>query len=219
VVRFRNDIHIIQRNLLITKALGCPNQGIHTQLEITTSAQQETHQFKKKHKLTQPYICINQGTGRTNKFWNVKAWAQVADRLVERYEARIVLTGSNDDIPKNQEIIAAMKHKPIIAAGKLTLAGTAALIKDALLFLSTDTGPLHIAKAVGTPLIGLFGPINPKQWGYNDKVSICFGNYTTCICKDLPDCIRKTDRYLCMQRISVNDVLSKTDILWKRLNQ
>jgi predicted lipopolysaccharide heptosyltransferase III len=98
------------------------------------------------------------------KQWALDRFATVARALMEQYQAKIVLIGGPDDSALVQRIAAQLPVEPVITAGKLTLKQTAALIEASTLFIGNDSAPLHMAAAVGTAAIGIFGPSNIEQF-------------------------------------------------------
>jgi heptosyltransferase-3 len=98
------------------------------------------------------------------KQWALDRFAAVARYLMEHYRAKIVLIGGPDDASLVQAIAAQLPAEPVITAGKLTLKQTAALIEASTLFIGNDSAPLHMAAAVGTAAIGIFGPSNIEQF-------------------------------------------------------
>lgn len=101
------------------------------------------------------------------KCWRDEGMAQVIDAIQGTGRARVVLTGGVE--PKELEKIASIRRHcrtvPIDLAGKITLKQLAALSQKALLFIGVDTAPMHIAAAVKTPVIALFGPSGEFNWG------------------------------------------------------
>ena len=159
--------HIIEQNLDVVRLVGA-DADARLELFFSKKDEEKINAVVKEEK-SKKLICINPGTGRKNKFWLNERWAALADILIGKYKASITFTGSKDE----KELIAAiqkkMKHPSRDLTGKLALLELAALIKKCDLFLGPDTGPLHIARAVGTNLIGLFGPVDPNVWGYMEK--------------------------------------------------
>ena len=104
-------------------------------------------------------------------YWFFKCWApeknaSVIDFLWERFRLPVVVTGSNvpDETEFVHKIVAAV-HAPVTdLSGKLDLKQLAALIRRAVLFFGVDTAPMHIAAAVGTPVVALFGPSLDREW-------------------------------------------------------
>jgi ADP-heptose:LPS heptosyltransferase len=98
------------------------------------------------------------------KQWAPDRFAAVARFLEEQMQAHVVLIGGPDDVAIGQAIAAELPAPPLLLAGKLTLKQTAAVIEASTLFLGNDSAPLHMAAAVGTAAIGIFGPSNITQF-------------------------------------------------------
>lgn len=106
-------------------------------------------------------VGINPGGDWKCKRWNPEYFAAVADRLAEMFDARIILLGGLGEEAVAQSIQNAMKSKVTNLAGKLDLNELVYIISRFDLFLTNDSGPMHMAAATGTPLVALFGPGNP----------------------------------------------------------
>jgi ADP-heptose:LPS heptosyltransferase len=92
------------------------------------------------------------------KRWAPERFARVANELIKRYDARVFLIGGAADIPMSRETAARIDGPVRLLAGKTSLKVTGALIEASSLFIGNDSSPLHIAAAVGTPGIGIYGP-------------------------------------------------------------
>lgn len=111
-------------------------------------------------------IAINPGGNWLPKRWPKEYWAESADRLICEFKARVIITGSRQDLYLAQRIKESMKEEPLMASGVFNVKQLAALCKRVDLFISADTGPLHIANAVGAKkIIALFGPTSPEITG------------------------------------------------------
>jgi ADP-heptose:LPS heptosyltransferase len=88
----------------------------------------------------------------------------VADALAEA-GARVVLTGGPDDPSGPEAIAAAMRQQPLMLAGRTSLGQLGALAERSLLAIGTDNGPLHLAAALGTPTVRLYGPTDEAVFG------------------------------------------------------
>jgi heptosyltransferase-3 len=101
------------------------------------------------------------------KCWRDEAMAKVIDALEESGQARAVLTSGRGEkeLEKIESILKACRTRPVNLAGRVTLKQLAALSRRSRLFLGVDTAPMHIAAAVGTPVIALFGPSGEFNWG------------------------------------------------------
>jgi len=98
------------------------------------------------------------------KQWGAANFAEVATGLYQRLGARVILMGGKDDAPSAAEIASRTTAHIINATGQTTLGETAALIKKCTLFVGNDSSPLHIAAATGTPVVGIYGPTDPRSY-------------------------------------------------------
>lgn len=153
-------------------------------------------------------IGINPGGNWLPKRWPAGHWAELSDALIRDFGFKVIITGGGSDMPLVEEIKGLMKEKPILSAGALNIKQLAALCRRVDLFITADTGPLHIANAVGAKkIIALFGPTDPLVTGPfpADNVIILKkdpGCRIPCYeagCKDNK----------CMKAITVEDVLGK----------
>jgi len=116
-------------------------------------------------KASAPLVAIHPGAGAAVKQWPAGAWAQVADALAENHHAQILLTGASAERTLTRTISSAMAHPVFDAAGETTLGQLAALLTRCTLVMGSDSGPLHLAVAVGIPTIHLYGPVAPAKFG------------------------------------------------------
>jgi 3-deoxy-D-manno-octulosonic-acid transferase/heptosyltransferase-1 len=177
-------------------------------LAITEEEKKNVAALLRDHQLSLDTLLV---TVHTQARWVTKRWtprkiAELCDRLTEGYGAHIIFTGSKDDRTAIDEIVALMKHRAVNAAGKTTIKELAYLLKHAKLMITTDSG--HIAAAMGTPVVALFGPTAPWRTGpYSDKALIVSTHLTCSPCFK-----RKCDKgNTCMQEISVAAVLAAVD--------
>lgn len=112
-----------------------------------------------------PLVAIHPGAGAAVKQWPTAAWAQVADALAENHNAQILLTGASAERTLTRTIASTIVHPVFDAAGETTLGQLAALQERCALVIGSDSGPLHLAVAVGVPTIHLYGPVAPAKFG------------------------------------------------------
>ena len=113
-----------------------------------------------------PLIGVHVSGGRESKQWHLDRFAQVARTLAREHGATIVLTGSSGDRRLVDTVRVQLNDVPVIdAAGQLNLPELAALLSRLDLLVTGDTGPMHLASAVDTPLVALFGPADPARYG------------------------------------------------------
>ncbi len=94
--------------------------------------------------------------------WPVERYAALADRAIAELDAEVVLVGSAADRDTAQRIAAAMRRKPILLAGQTTVGELPGVLRSCSAFVGNDSGAMHVAAAVGLPVIGVFGPTNPQ---------------------------------------------------------
>jgi lipopolysaccharide heptosyltransferase II len=165
--------HEVEQNLALVEAVsGQKEQPIVPSdypLELPFNAQDQ--EFATRYLAEQGIgnddllVCIHPGAGAPVKLWRDEGWAQVADDLVAGYGAKVILTGSADEAPLVQAIAGRIASQPIVAAGETTLGQLAALMARCRLVLGVDSGPLHLAVAMGIPTVHLYGPVDSRTFG------------------------------------------------------
>ena len=98
------------------------------------------------------------------KQWGLERWATVASRLQRELGATILVTGSAADRALAERLGQELARKPVDLSGRLTLREALSVIANLDLFLSPDTGPMHMACAVDTPSVSVFGPSDPVRY-------------------------------------------------------
>jgi heptosyltransferase-2 len=135
--------------------------------EVFTSAVEEgaVAEFLATHQLgrARGLVAVSPGAAHFTKRWPVEHWTALVGQLVERSD--VVVLGGPGDREIAATIAAAGGRRAVSAAGEFTLAGTAALLKRVRVVAVGDTGVLHLATAVGTPVIGIYGP-TVEQFGF-----------------------------------------------------
>jgi lipopolysaccharide heptosyltransferase II len=99
------------------------------------------------------------------KRWPASYWSRFADAVYARAEARTVLTGAGGDEPIAQRVLAGASSPVVSLVGQTTVEGLVGLIARADLVASGDSGPLHLAVALGRPLVAVYGPTDPRVYG------------------------------------------------------
>jgi len=157
--------HEIYRNLGLAALLGCT--ALDPSLEFPLFDQDHAEAatlLRMLERPDRPWIGIHAGARPPARRWLAEYFAAVADELAHRFDAQILLTGSPLEELTVQAVASHMQTKPINLTGRTSLGGLAALISELDLFISNDTGPAHIACAVNTPSITLFGPADYARW-------------------------------------------------------
>ena len=145
-----------------------------------------------------PLIGLNPGSGSESRRWSKAGFAQVGDQLHQKWDAQIFITAGDAEGSLPQEVADLMSCSPIIVTGTTPMQ-LGAILQKCRLYISNDTGPMHMSTAVKTPTIALFGASNPRQWGPHWQ----------------PHTIIARER---MEEITVEDVLEAADLSLSRLD-
>jgi lipopolysaccharide heptosyltransferase II len=161
----------VYRNLGLAKLLGC--QDCDPRLEFQLCNQDRSEAARLLRRLpspNRPWIGLHAGARPPSRRWPAQYFASIADELTQRFDAQIILTGSANEKAIVQAVETQMKARPMNLAGETSLGGLAALISELDLFVCNDTGPAHIANALDTPSITIFGPADYRRWAPLDQV-------------------------------------------------
>lgn len=198
--------HAILRSLMMLDSAGIHSRNIVYRLPIHDSDRRQVTRLLVQEGIhhVRPLICINPVAKWTTKLWPNERFAQLADRLSERYRISPVFTGAPEDKETVQNILSLMRLPAVDLTGKTSLKTLAALYGTADVLISTDTGPMHLGAAVNTPVVALFGPTAPWRTGP-------MGNQHQVIRAGLPcsPCFkRQCPTCCCMNDIGVEQVLT-----------
>lgn len=114
---------------------------------------------------TAPVVALNPGATHAVNRWPAKRFAELADLITAASEVRVIIVGGPDDIALADEIVKVSGSKPLSLAGKTSLLQLGAVLEKCRMVVSGDTGPLHLATAVGTKVVALFGAADPDRTG------------------------------------------------------
>lgn len=165
--------HEVQRQLDLVAAVGCKTEEERLQIRVS-----EKDQLTAIHKLREtginlgkPWLVIHPGSTAPSRRYAPESYAEVSRRLSTENGLQVVFTGDQSEC-RLVESIQNMGGYSYSLAGKLTLGEMAALLQMAPLLISNNTGPVHIASAVGTPVVVLYALTNPQHtpWKVPSKV-------------------------------------------------
>ncbi len=151
-------------------------------------------------------VLLQPGARYSLKVWPHERFAQLADRLADRFACRILLGGDQREREVAEQVARKTRCAPLVVAGKFSLLQFAALVKRCALFVGNDGGAMHIAATVGTPVVALFGPTYPQRWGPRGELTQVIYKGLDCRACYHPTCLRGDDS--CMQQITVDEVFS-----------
>jgi lipopolysaccharide heptosyltransferase I len=149
--------HAIDRYLKVTAALGCGDSPVEFPFHVTDEDRRHVESLVPAD---QPYAVLIPGTNWLTKRWPADRFAMLVKPLRDRFGLATVTAGSPDEVELASQISGAIN-----VAGKTTLRQLVALLQRASLVVANDSGPMHIAAALGRPLVTPFGPTNPVRTG------------------------------------------------------
>lgn len=140
--------------------------------------------------------------------WHLDRFAELGDRIIEKYKCKIIIVGGAGEKPTAEKLSELMQNKPVILTGKTTLRQVAAVAERCRLFISSDGGLMHVASAMGVPVIGIFGPTDwVSHAPYGKKCLVVKSDYHCSPCHKPHREMAKCDHFSCLENISVDMVI------------
>ena len=206
-----DSIHKAAWFLNLVEAAGIPSDGLGYDLELSGEDVARADQLLKECRVDPklPLVALHPGANWNLKRWPAENFARLADLLSSRCRVQVIFVGGQGDLPLVKQITRMMRTQPFVATGRTTLRQSGALLKRARVLVSNDSGPLHLGVAVGTPVIGLFGPTVPVLTGPppGAKAVTLFGS----IGCPVPCYQLRCPANLCMHQISVEQVAAAAE--------
>ncbi|MFA5148391.1 MAG: lipopolysaccharide heptosyltransferase II [Candidatus Omnitrophota bacterium] len=153
-------------------------------------------------------VAVNPGASCPSKRWPAYRFGRVADELIGRHNVKIVIIGGPADVKTVGDMKTGMLHSPIVLSEQHSIGEVAALLKRCKLLISNDSGPVHIAVAVGTPVISIFGRtdpgLSPQRWGPVGPRDIAIHKDVGC-----KECLAHNCKlgFKCLEAVSAEEVL------------
>jgi heptosyltransferase-2 len=133
-------------------------------LSISGDRQQQARSLLTEHGVRSGKLLVALCPGSINsraKRWPAERYAELAEKLQNKWDADVVLIGSAAEVGVSREVARQMKTAPILLTGQTDLASAVSVLSQVDLLITNDTGPAHIAAALGRPTLVIFGPTNP----------------------------------------------------------
>jgi lipopolysaccharide heptosyltransferase II len=201
----KKAMHEIERRLEIAACAGARTQDSTLELFLTSEDEKKADLFLHRQNVPAylPLVGIHPGAKDKFKQWDPACFVEVGNRLSQDMGCLVIVTGNSGE-KELVEQIAGQIRGAVPLAGELSVRGLAALMKRMTLVVANDTGPMHLAFAVNTPTVALFGPTDPKSCGpYFAPRATVIQKPATC-----SPCLRKRcNEPFCMLQISPGEVL------------
>ncbi len=194
--------HAVERYQRLLKSVDIPPDGLETEMFVSEAAKALAEERLPRRDGFR--LGMFPGAGWKPREWMAERFAAIGDRVAEHYQAEVVIFGGPAESALVHQIEEQMLSPAIVLAGSLSVEQLAALIHRCDLFLSNDTGPMHIAVAMKVPTIALFGPGNHLKFGPIGDGHRLIRHETPCSpCKQFTD---RCKNNICMQKITVEEV-------------
>lgn len=198
--------HALLRYLDVAAYLGATELPASCTLPIAREKETMKQRLAGITEAEKMLVIMNPVARWDTKLWPESQFAELSDRLIREKQALVILTGSPADREVNERIASQMREKAVNWAGETTLKELAALAALSDLFITTDTGPMHLAAAAGARVVALFGPTAPWRTGPCAQNAVVVRTGIDCS----PCFSRTCERgMLCMKGITVEDVLQR----------
>ena len=208
---------------LVERLLGCPRtiESISSSnvplplenppgqwLKITSPRKESARRLLLQEGISgrKPIVGVNPGASfGSAKRWPKERYAELLDQLANEQETDIVIFGSSAEVNIAKAIAVGMRHPPVILSGRTTLSELIALISCCDLFITNDSGPMHLAAALQIPMLAIFGPTDEVATGPNSVKAVVIKKKVECSPCLLREC---PIDHRCMTGISVEEVYS-----------
>jgi len=179
----KSSFHQVNYYLDLIGGLGIKTNPPQLSLPLTHEEKQKAREtlLSLNIDLKQPLIILHPGASYgPAKRWPVTKYAELATLLQERKKANILLLGSSEDTGLAESIVSSMAKKPVNLAGNTSLRLLAGLTSQANVFITNDSGPMHMANALKIPVVAIFGPTDPKTTGPFQEPAIVIKKNAPC---------------------------------------
>jgi heptosyltransferase I len=209
------NVHAVDRYLWLAPMLGLDDRPPDFAIHLPPQATRTTEQLLRSHGLGgKPLAVLVPGTIWETKHWRLEGFAQVGRHLLKSGHS-VVIAGTARDRARCQAITAACPGAHDLS-GQTTVAGLVALIRQAAICVTNDSGSMHVAVAVGRPVVSVFGPTNPIWIGpYGRPHAVVRADVpcAPCYLREIRDC---PNDHLCMQKVTAAMVIERLERILAR---
>ncbi len=203
--------HEIDYTLDILRYIGIESPEKELYMPVQDSSEEKIDGIFSRNGLSgnDTVIALNPAASCASKRWPEKKFAELGDRLVNEYKARIIIISGAEDKALADSVSGLMKSPSLDLSGMTTIGDLASVLKRTALFISNDSGPVHMACALGRPVIAIFGRsdrgLSPRRWGPVGKSDVVLHKDVEC-----HECLAHNCKigFKCLEAITVDDALA-----------
>lgn len=197
------EVHAVDRYLQVLRTLGvAPPTKPRFALAVPRGARDRVEARLADEGVSGRFVCLAPGARWESKRWPAERFAELAARLAAEQGVEVVVVGGEEDRSRAEVILQRVGSAARDWTGRTTLAELAALLERAALLVSNDSGPMHLAAALGTPVVAVFGPTNPARTGpYGPRTAV-----VTSAAHCAPCYRRRCRRWICLRGVRVEEV-------------
>jgi len=215
LVRAHKGTHIVDRHLQMIEHLGHTPLSKAPSLYVTKEDEASCEVLLSNNDLSREdnFVVLHPILKAKYRAWRIEEYAKLCDYIYDTFGIPTIMVSgpSSDEVSFVDTIAQLSTSSPINLGGRLSLKQLVALISRATLFIGIDSGPMHIAAAVKTPLVAIFGPQNPQRWGPWGDGHIVVQKSWDCVPCRKKGCDNKGIMSLCLEKLSVEEVIPAID--------
>jgi heptosyltransferase-3 len=212
--------YVADRYLSLLVAHNITTDNCEPEIDVPLEKQQNADAIFTKAQIPfdRPVIAIQPFALWQYKEWGLDKYIQLINRLVSEYNVSVIITGSPDESKQADEIIKQCRRNTYNLAGRTSLGTLSAVLKTCSLFIGGDSAGIHIAAAVGTPTVSIFGPSSSADWAPR-------GKQHTVVQKDLEcaPCHKKGCQgkgfSRCLEELTVDEVMTAVRSQMSKMNR
>lgn len=200
--------HKVEYHLDMARYLGCVVNDVEWGFYPTAVERENAAALLRENGITGAFAVIHPGSRLPLKMWPGEKYAALCDKIIDSYKIPVVLLGSAGEKPIVDELTREMKNRAISFAGRTSLREMACIIEKGAVFICNDSAPMHVAAAMKTPTVSIFGPSKSVETApYATRFRVVEKDYPCRYTCDESRCANKNFNG-CMADISVDDVFS-----------
>ncbi|OGW76791.1 MAG: hypothetical protein A3C51_02600 [Omnitrophica bacterium RIFCSPHIGHO2_02_FULL_46_20] len=203
-------VHKKHRHLYRLYCLGIRSLNEDLYIHIPREDEEYVDALLKENGIAEPIVVINPGAKSHLKRWAIEGFVELADRLINECRANVVFIGLNEDKDVVSSIIKKMRGEAHNFVNKTNIRQLGSLLKRTKLLITNDSAPLHLGCAVGTRVLAIFGPTNPKKYGPTGEFDVVVNKKLFCSPCESAEC--KYD-HECMKLICADEAYEAAKIM------